>query len=82
VTEQTTDSSTEQTFENATERVEAIIRRLDSGDADLRETLELCTEGRKLVEFCAEELESVSKGLQELELDSLVERLEASQQSE
>ena len=33
-------------YETAVARVEQIIRRLDSGDAGLRETLELVREGR------------------------------------
>lgn len=65
------------TYEDATARLEAIIVRLDSGDAGLRETLELCSEGRGLVERCAGELEAVSRGLEELRLDDLVSRLEA-----
>ena len=66
-----------QTYEGATARLEEIIKRLDSGDAGLRETLELCREGRTLVEFCATELEAVGRGLEELRLDELVARLEA-----
>ena len=65
------------TYESAVARVEEIIRRLDSGDAGLRETLDLVAEGRVLVEYCAGELEAVSQGLQELRLDELVARLEA-----
>ena len=64
-------------YEDATARLEAIIRRLDSGEAGLRETLELCKEGRTLVELCASELEAVGQGLEELHLDDLVARLEA-----
>ena len=64
-------------YEDATARLEAIIRRLDSGEAGLRETLELCREGRTLVELCASELEAVGQGLEELRLDDLVARLEA-----
>lgn len=64
-------------YEQATDRLEHIIKRLDSGDAGLRETLELCREGRGLVEFCAAELDAVGQGLQELRLDELVARLEA-----
>ena len=60
------------TYETACARIEEIIRRLDSGEAGLRETLELCQEGRRLVEFCAAELEAVGRGLEELELDELV----------
>ena len=39
-------------------------------------TLDLCQEGRGLVEFCAGELDAVGKGLEELRLDELVARLE------
>jgi exodeoxyribonuclease VII small subunit len=65
------------TYELACARIEEIIRRLDSGEAGLRETLELCQEGRRLVEFCAGELEAVGRGLEELRLDELVARIEA-----
>ncbi len=64
------------TYETAVARVEEIIRRLDSGEAGLRETLDLVAEGRALIEYCAGELEAVSAGLQELRLDELVTRLE------
>ncbi len=37
-----------ETYEAAVERLEAIIVRLDSGRAELRETLELCREGKAL----------------------------------
>lgn len=65
------------TYESAVARVEEIIRRLDSGDAGLRETLDLVKEGRELVEYCAAELDAVGQGLEELRLDDLVARLEA-----
>ena len=66
----------ELTYEAATARLEAIISRLDSGEAGLRETLALVREGRGLVEFCAAELDAVGRGLEELRLDELVARLE------
>ena len=56
----------QQTYETATARLEAIVKRLDSGEAGLRETLDLVREGRGLVEFCAGELDAVGKGLEEL----------------
>jgi len=68
-------------YETAAERIEAIIKRLDSGEAGLRETLDLVKEGRELVEWCAGELEAVGKGLEELRLDELVERLQAGARS-
>jgi exodeoxyribonuclease VII small subunit len=67
----------EQTYETAVARIEEIIKRLDSGDAGLRETLNLVKEGRDLVEYCAAELEAVGRGLEELRLDELVARLES-----
>ncbi len=70
------DATPDQTYETATARLEQIIKRLDSGEAGLRETLDLCTEGRRLVEFCAGELDAVGQGLQQLRLEELVARLE------
>jgi exodeoxyribonuclease VII small subunit len=68
--------SADRTYESAVARIEEIIRRLDSGEAGLRETLDLVKEGRDLVEYCAGELDAVSTGLQELRLEELVARLE------
>jgi exodeoxyribonuclease VII small subunit len=65
------------TYESAVARLEQIIARLDTGQAGLRETLDLCAEGKRLIEFAAGELEAVGKGLEELRLDELVARLEA-----
>ena len=73
-------STSERTYESAVARIEAIIRRLDSGEAGLRETLALVEEGRNLIEFCAGELDAVSRGLEELRLDDLVTRLEGAGQ--
>ena len=67
----------ERTYESAVERLEAIIARLDSNEAGLRETLDLVKEGRELIEYAAAELEAVGKGLEELKLDELIARLEA-----
>jgi exodeoxyribonuclease VII small subunit len=74
MTEQTTET---QTYEAATGRLEHIIKRLDSGEAGLRETLDRVREGRGLVEFCAGELDAVGRGLEELRLEELVARLES-----
>jgi exodeoxyribonuclease VII small subunit len=63
-------------YEAAVERLERIIDRLDSGQAGLRETLELCREGRALVTYCSAELDAVSEGLEELRLDELAAKLE------
>jgi exodeoxyribonuclease VII small subunit len=63
-------------YEAAVERLERIIARLDSNEAGLSETLDLCKEGRDLIEYAAAQLEAVGKGLEELELDGLIARLE------
>ena len=65
-----------ESYEAAVERLEEIIDRLDSGQAGLRETLELCKEGRDLVNYCAGELDEVGEGLKELRLEDLAAKLE------
>jgi len=70
-------TSTPQSYEAAAERLEEIIKRLDSGGASLRETHDLVKEGRDLVVYCASELEAVGRDLEELRLDDLIARLES-----
>lgn len=69
--------ATPASYEAAVARLEEIIGRLDSGKAELRETLDLCREGKALVEYCKAELDAVSGELQRLDLDDLVAKLEA-----
>ncbi len=79
--ELTTDAKP-QTYETAAARVEEVIRRLDSGEASLNETLTLVQEGKMLIELCAGELEAVGAALEELRLDELVARLEGEGRAE
>jgi len=69
-------SAEQLTYEAAVARLEEIIARLDSNQAGLRETLDLCREGKGLIEFAAAELEAVGQGLEELRLDELIQRLD------
>jgi exodeoxyribonuclease VII small subunit len=69
------------TYEAASARVEEIIRRLDSGEASLSETLALVSEGKQLIEHCAAQLTAVGGALEELRLDELVARLEQQEPS-
>jgi exodeoxyribonuclease VII small subunit len=62
-------------YETATARLDEIIARLDSGDAQLRETLDLCAEAKTLIEYCATELAAVDEGLKELRLEDLAASL-------
>jgi exodeoxyribonuclease VII small subunit len=64
-------------YETATARLDEIITRLDSGDAQLRETLDLCAEAKTLIEYCAAELAAVDQGLKELRLDDLAASLKS-----
>ena len=68
--------ATPESYETAVARLEQIIARLDSGEAELRETLGLCVEAKGLIEFCKAELDAVSGQLKELDLDRLVADLE------
>ena len=52
-----------ESYEVAVERLEQIIDRLDSGQAGLRETLDLCREGRELVTYCAAKLDELATKL-------------------
>ena len=47
----------EPAFEQALARLEEIVRKLDSGDAPLDESLSLFEEGVKLVKFCSDKLD-------------------------
>ena len=69
-------NNTPENYETAVARLELIIARLDSGEAELRETLALCTEAKGLIQFCKAELDAVSGELTELNLDELVSDLE------
>ncbi len=71
-------STRPESYEAAVERLEEIIDRLDSGQAGLRETLDLCKEGKELVNYCAGELDEVGEGLKELNLDDLAAKLDSS----
>jgi exodeoxyribonuclease VII small subunit len=66
-----------ESYEVAVGRLETIIARLDSGEAELRETLQLCSEAKGLIEYCKGELDAVSGKLRELKLDELVAELDA-----
>lgn len=74
--EQSQSATKPDSYEAAVERLEEIIDRLDSGQAGLRETLDLCSEGKQLVTYCAAELDEVGAGLKELRLDDLAAKLD------
>lgn len=71
-------NSTPDSYEAAVAKLEQIIERLDSGEAGLRETLDLCREGRVLIAYCAAELGDVDRGFEELRLEQLAAQLDFS----
>ena len=54
------------TFENAIERLEAIVEMLENGDAPLDESLSLFEEGVKLVKLCNDKLEVAEASVNKL----------------
>jgi len=58
----------EMTFEAAVERLEEILRGLESGDADLATSLKLYEEGVGLVRACTEQLEKAEQSVKILQV--------------
>ncbi len=65
------------TFEQAFERMEAIVEKLESGDATLEESLQAYEEGMALAKICADRLQDA-----ELRLKKLVKGEDGSPQLE
>ena len=57
-------------FENAIERLEEIVRSLESGDAELENALKLYEEGIGLVRSCTEQLEKAEQKIKAVQLQS------------
>ncbi|WP_058303724.1 exodeoxyribonuclease VII small subunit [Gorillibacterium timonense] len=64
------------TFEEAMERLEGIVTRLESGDVPLEQAIEWFQEGMKLSQLCGQKLEQVERKIEMLvaENGSLVKR--------
>jgi exodeoxyribonuclease VII small subunit len=56
------------TFESAMKRLEEIVRKLESGELSLTESIEQYKESMQLVQFCRQQLDKA-----ELEIEQLVE---------
>jgi exodeoxyribonuclease VII small subunit len=54
------------TFEEAQKELEAIVERLERGDAGLDEALALWQRGEELYHFCAEQLDAAEGKIEEL----------------
>lgn len=53
-------------FEQAMDRLEEIVRRLEQGDAPLEEALSLFEEGTRLVKKCSTQLDKAEQKVQKL----------------
>jgi exodeoxyribonuclease VII small subunit len=51
----------EKKFEDAMERLEQIVEKLEGGDLTLEESLKIFEEGMKLVRFCSKKLEEAEQ---------------------
>ncbi len=56
----------EPTFEEAERELEAIVQRLERGDADVDELTKLWQRGEELYKLCAAKLETVRGRIEEL----------------
>ncbi len=56
----------EQTFEEAQRELEAIVERLELGDAGVDELTKLWARGEELYRLCAQKLEAVQGRIEEL----------------
>ena len=61
---------TELSFEDALKRLEAIVHRLESGDASLEESIELYSEGDRLRKQCEARLQTAQAKIERLTLDA------------
>jgi exodeoxyribonuclease VII small subunit len=59
---------TELSFENALKRLEAIVHRLESGEASLDESIELYAEGDKLRGQCEARLQAAQARIEKITL--------------
>ena len=60
------EKKTEMSFEEALKRLEEIVGMLEGGDHPLDDSLDLFSEGLKLVNFCNSKIEKVEKSVKKL----------------
>jgi exodeoxyribonuclease VII small subunit len=61
-----TDAAAEPTFENAQRELDAIVERLESGEASLDEAIRLWERGEELYRFCLARLDRAQGRIEEL----------------
>jgi len=68
VTETTSAPIADLSFEDALKRLEAIVHRLESGEASLEESIELYGEGDRLRKQCEDRLQSAQARIEKITL--------------
>lgn len=58
-----------ESFETALTRLDEVVRRLESGDLTLDDSLKYYQEGMRLVRFCARKLDEAEKRIEQLTED-------------
>ena len=61
------------TYEQAVSELEEIIRKLESGEASLDDSISLYSRGMELSGFCKEKLDSIVKQISQLDPDEKTE---------
>lgn len=57
----------ENTFEKAMQRLEDISKQLSESDVSIDQSLELYSEGVKLISFCSDKLQFISQKIEEID---------------
>ena len=58
-----------QTFEQAIDRLEHLVSKLESGEVQLDEMLQLYEEGTGLIKYCLDKLDHAEKQIKQLRVD-------------
>ncbi len=58
------------TFEEALEKLESIVEKLESGEITLDDSIAAFEEGQKLVEFCLKQLQTAEQKVKKLSKDA------------
>ncbi len=66
----TGDELSQLSFEAALARLEAIVHKLESGEASLEDSIDLYTEGQQLKAHCETKLDSASAKIEAIQLNA------------
>ena len=66
---ETTEDISDLNFEDALKRLEDIVRKLESGDVPLDQSIDLYSQGEKLRNLCQKRLEDAQAKIEKITLD-------------